>query len=146
MKKAKILFSILLVCTIVLTGCGKKDNKNKENNNNNNNSNEAELVGDSLDIKLETNSSTGYSWTYDLAGDDIVILSNTYEEGKNCEGLDGCAGYEIYTVTALKPGNITLTLTYANINNEILYENKYDITIDKDLKIQETHSGSYFEK
>lgn len=144
MKKAKLLFSILLVCTLVLVGCGKKDKKEDKKKE----KPVPATAGESLDIKLESNSSTGYSWTYELEGDDVVVLTSKYEEGENCEGRVGCPGYEIFTVTATAPGHVKFNLTYsfvdkADSNN--LTAN-YDITIDKNLKITETHSGSYFEK
>ncbi len=144
MKNVKILFSVLLVCILVLTGCGKKDNK-KENNKNNNNS---QTAGDAIDIKLDANSSTGYEWTYELTGDDAIVLANRYEEDKDCEGLDGCGGYEIFTVTATHPGHINLKLIYSRPweENGDKLEANYDITIDGKLNITETHTGSYFEK
>ena len=142
MKKTKLLFSVLLVCALVLVGCGKKDSKKEDSKPTPN------KTGESFEIKLESNSSTGYVWTYELEGDDAVVLANTYEEGEGCEDRDGCGGYEIYTVTATAEGHVTLTLVYARPDSGDPYNlvAKYDITIDKDLKIKETHSGSYFEK
>ena len=70
MKKAKLLFSILLVCTLVLVGCGKKDKKEDKKKE----KPAPATAGESLDIKLESNSSTGYSWTYELEGDDETII------------------------------------------------------------------------
>ena len=143
MKKIRILFSILLVCTLVLVGCGKKDKKEDKKKNDT-----PTVNGESIDIKLESNPSTGYSWTYELEGDDVVVLTSKYEEGENCEDLDGCPGYEIYTVTATAPGHVNFKLVYsfAESDDPNALEADYDITIDKDLKITETHTGSYFDK
>ena len=142
MKKTKILFSILLVCTLVLVGCSKKDKKeNKEND-------KPAKTGESFNIELESNPSTGYVWTYEVDGDDAIALANRYEEGKDCEDLDGCPGKEIYTVTATAEGNVTFKLIYARPDSGDPYslEAIYEIKVDKNLKISETHSGSYFEQ
>ena len=87
MKKTKILLSVILVCILVLTGCGKKDKK-KDNPPDNPNNNA--VSGDKLDIKLDSNPTTGYNWTYEITGDDAISLSSKFEEGKDCEGRDGC--------------------------------------------------------
>ncbi|MBR3524081.1 MAG: protease inhibitor I42 family protein [Bacilli bacterium] len=144
MKKAKLLFSILLVCTLVLVGCVKKDKKEDKKKE----KPAPATAGESLDIKLESNPSTGYSWTYELEGDNVVVLTSKYEEGENCEDRDGCPGYEIFTVTATAPGHVNFKLiyTFAESDDSNALEADYDITIDKDLKITETHTGSYFEK
>ena len=143
--KKKILFSILLVC-LLMVGCGKKSSTKQKEESNNNNTNVV-TAGDSIDIKLDSNSSTGYSWTYDLSGDDVVTLTHSYEEGENCEGLDGCGGQEIFTVTATGAGEVEFNLSYVSVTGETTaYEANYIITIDDDLKITETHSGSYFTK
>lgn len=140
MKKAK-LFSILLVCLLVLVGCSKKDDK-KENK-----KEEQKKLGESFEIKLDSNSSTGYNWTYDVVGDDAVVLSYKYEDGEGCEDRVGCGGYEIYTVTASSKGKVNIKFTYARPNDDTdSLEANYEVTVDKDLKIKETHSGSYFEK
>lgn len=47
MKKTKILLSVILVCILVLTGCGKKDKK-KDNPPDNPNNNA--VSGDKLNI------------------------------------------------------------------------------------------------
>ena len=132
MKKAKLLLSVLLL-TFVLVGCGsKKDNKEKKKE-------KKAVAGDTLDIKLDENSSAGYSWTYELDGDDVVVISNSFEPGENCGDNDGCPGYEIFTITATAPGEVTLTLTYKYHDGTTEDELVYNISIDKDLRITETH-------
>ena len=56
-------------------------------------------------------------------------------------------GYELYTVTAAKPGHVNLKLVYSRSleENGDKLEANYDITIDDKLNITETHTGSYFE-
>ena len=145
MKKTKLLLSVLLVA-FILVGCGKKDKK-KDDPNNNNNNNKVE-VGDTLDIELDASPSSGYEWSYEVTGDDAIVLANRYEEDKNCNGADGCSGKEIYTVSSTSAGNVNIKFVYARPNSGDPYNlvAEYAINIDDKLKISETHAGTYFEK
>ena len=143
MKKTKLILGVLLVALLVV-GCGKKDKK-KDNPDNPNNT---VVAGDKLDIKLDANPSTGYEWTYEVAGDDVIVLESRFEEDKDCKGLDGCGGKEIYTVSSVAAGNVKIKFIYARPESGDPYNlvAEYDITINDDLVISETHSGTYFEK
>ena len=140
MKKTKLVLGVLLVALLVV-GCGKKDKKTDNPDKPNNNA----VAGDKLDIKLDANPSTGYEWAY---GDDVLVLESRFEEGKDCEGLDGCGGKEIYTVSSVAAGNVKIKFIYARPESGDPYNlvAEYDITINDDLVISETHSGTYFEK
>ena len=144
MKNLKILFSVLLVCIFILTGCGKKDKKK----NTTKKEDTKFVVGDTLDIKLDSNPSTGYEWSYEMTGDDIIVIANRYEEDINCSELDGCSGKEIYTISSVGEGKVNLKFIYYRPESSDPYTlvADYEITIDNNLKISETHTGSYFEK
>ena len=127
----KIIFSLLIVLLCVFTaGC----NNNREN--------------DSFEIPLYSNSSTGYSWSEELSEEGIVEISSRYDNSGCDEGVAGCGGEKIYTVKALKPGKVTLTLTYQFVDPDKDRDKLfaiYNITVDKNLNITEEHSGNYFE-
>ena len=127
----KIILSLLIVLLCVFTvGC----NNNREN--------------DSFEISLYSNSSTGYSWSEKLSEEGIVEISSRYDNSGCAEGVAGCGGQKIYTVKALKPGKVTLTLTYQFVDPDKDRDKLfaiYNITVDKNLKITEEHSGNYFE-
>ncbi len=127
----KIILSILIILLCVVTvGC--KNEKGK----------------DSLEISLYNNSSTGYSWSEELSEEGIVEISSSYDNSNCPKGVAGCGGQKIYTIKALKPGKVTLTLTYQFVDPDKDRDKLfaiYNITVDKNLNITEEHSGNYFE-
>lgn len=126
MKKLKVLLCLVLVIT--LSACGKKDNKK-------------------LEISFDSNSSTGYSWNYSIDNSDIIDISSEYVD--NCkEDVVGCQGKTVYTITPKKEGKVTIFFTYSRPweKDSQVYNATYTITINKKLKIKESHTGSYFEK
>lgn len=124
----KSIFKISLCLTfivLILTGCKKKE----------------------LEITLIGNSSTGYSWNYEVDKEGIVEI-NHHLDASGCEDKTGCDEKNIYTIKGLKPGKVTVTFNYDFIVPEESYQGKeavYEIVVDEKLKLKETHSGSYFE-
>ena len=127
--KKNIKIILLIITIILITGCGSN---NKE--------------GESLLIELSSNPSTGYTWTYDISNNDIISIEEDYDDSNCEENAVGCGGYNVYNIKALKKGETTITFTYSFPNKVNSEEKKavYVITIDKDLKIEEYHEGSYF--
>ena len=129
-KKNKMIIIIALVC-LILIGCQKNKETNKH-----------------LKISLYSNPSTGYRWTYNIDKQDIIDISKKYDNSNCSPKAEGCGGKEIYTIKGLKPGKVTLTLIYSFIEKD-KYPSKtatYEITVNDDLSITETHDGSYFKK
>lgn len=127
--KKNIKIILLIITIILITGCSSN---NKE--------------GESLLIELSSNPSTGYTWTYDISNNDIISIEEDYDDSNCEENAVGCGGYNVYNIKALKKGETTITFTYSFPNKVNSEEKKavYVITIDKDLKIEEYHEGSYF--
>ncbi len=127
--KKNIKIILLIITIILITGCSSN---NKE--------------GESLLIELSSNPSTGYTWTYDISNNDIISIEEDYDDSNCEENTVGCGGYNVYNIKALKKGETTITFTYSFPNKVNSEEKKavYVITIDKDLKIEEYHEGSYF--
>ena len=124
----KLFYGLLIVLLCVITvGCGNNDDSTYE-------------------IVLEENGSTGYHWSEELSEEGIVELTSKDDYSECPKDVAGCSGKRIYTLKALKPGTVTLTLTYTFLDgNEKPSEIAlYKITVDDDLKISETHSGTYF--
>lgn len=121
----KIFLSLLTIFTIIgITGCKTKE----------------EHI-DSFTVSLYTNRSAQIDWNYKLSKDDIVDVSYAYDNS-NCDPkADGCGGTAIYTITALKPGSVKLTFECANGDMcEPLKNTVYEITVNDDLSISETHT------
>ena len=115
---------------MIMTGCKTKKNDN------------------SFEFKLASNASTGYSWNYELSKEGIVDVSYVYDDSNCKKDVVGCGGQKIYTVKALKPGKVKLSLTYSFVGTDAK-DNKtatYVITVNDDLTISETHYGTYFKE
>ena len=134
-KNFSFLLIIIFIC-VCLVGCGTKK--------------ETEKHGNSFEISLYENASSGYSWSYDTNNDDIISISQSYDDSACEPNSDGCGGQRIYTVKALKPGKVTLNLEYAYFVDpkETTYNKTavYEIVVDDDLNITESHYGTYFEE
>ena len=127
MKKYLILLMVIIVLT--LTACGKNNAKT-----------------DKLEISLYSNSSTGYSWSYDVSQEGIINILESYDDSNCPKDVVGCGGEVIYTVTGLKPGKVTLSLEYKFVDGSRMeYNAIYEITVNDDLSISEEHSGTYFD-
>ena len=131
MKKNLLSLSLILVFAImIMTGCKTKKNDN------------------SFEFKLASNASTGYSWDYELSKEGIVDVSYVYDDLNCKKDVVGCGGYNIYTVKALKPGKVKLSLIYSFVGTDAK-DNKtatYEITVNDDLTRSETHYGTYFKE
>lgn len=128
MKKLKSL--LIIICLVLVCGCTKDENK--------------ELI-----IKLNANPTTGYSWVYEIEENDIIKIEDEYSQNENCaKEAVGCGGTQTLKITPLKEGKVILYLTYKRSWEETEYDKTatYEITVDKNLKISESHIGSYFEE
>lgn len=117
----KIFLSLLVLFAIIgMTGCKTKK-------------------GESFKVSLVKNSSARIDWDYKLSQEGIVDVSYSYDNSKCESNASGCGGTAIYTITALKPGKVELTFECAGIC-EPLKNTVYEITVNDDLSISETHS------
>lgn len=92
-----------------------------------------------ISIRLNENSSAGYRWEYNLSDKGIVEIDESYDYGNCPLDVDGCAGYEVFTIKSLKPGYTKLELTYLDHNNVVLKKIIYDIRVDENYIIHESH-------
>lgn len=69
------------------------------------------VVGDTLAIRLKSNLTTGYSWVV-TATDPALLRKKSEQYKKPAPGRAGRGGVQIFTFTALKPGQMSLTLAY----------------------------------
>lgn len=115
---------LLIIILIIMTGC-------KQN-------------VEGYIIKLYSNPSTGYSWEYTLSDENIIEVSYIYDDSNCAKNIVGCGGQNIYTIKPLKPGKVKLELVYKSVNNDKI-EATYEITVNEDMSITETHYGKYFE-
>jgi inhibitor of cysteine peptidase len=77
----------------------------------------AELtVGDSLEIDLEENATTGFSWALDGSVPDVLKAAGDEQQAADASGaagVVGAAGRHVFKYSATKAGEGELTLVYA---------------------------------
>ncbi len=105
----KILMTLL--CGLLFTGCNSKQSGSENISEDSNN--RRVKIGETFVIRLESNPTTGYSWS--LAGFDANVVekvSNVYEPKKTAANIVGSGGNEIWTFKAIAKGETKLTFQY----------------------------------
>jgi len=73
-------------------------------------------AGDTVQVKLRSNRTTGYSWAEIKDKTDAKVLKSdggNYEVNPHPEGMVGVGGVETFTFTAVAPGKTEIALGYA---------------------------------
>lgn len=66
-----------------------------------------------LVVRLPTNPSTGFVWSYVVAGDDVLRLDTVTGEAPAADGMVGVPGLEVWSFRAQGTGRAVLTYVYA---------------------------------
>ena len=66
-----------------------------------------------LVIRLQTNPSTGYGWTYTVRGDDVLRLDTVTGEAPAPNGMVGVPGDQVWSFRAQRAGRVVLTYVYS---------------------------------
>lgn len=86
-------------------------------------------INETIDIELESNRSTGYSW-YWVNKNDVSVVDTLKREYIESTERRGATGIEIWSFIGKKKGASTITLLYKRSNNDSEYENKKDYLIE----------------
>ena len=123
MKKTFIfMILIVLLSTIVFSGCVIQTDNGSDTAIQMNGSGSLETLPSTLTVtkgstfgySLEANMTTGYSWQVSIEDESIVeLVDNVYEPDKTDEEAAGSGGVATITFKALKKGETTITLEYA---------------------------------
>ena len=70
-------------------------------------------VGDRLDVELEANPTTGYSWELGPLPDGLDLVSSDFEEPGG--SLVGAAGTQVFVFDVMAPGNGILRFEYVRV-------------------------------
>ena len=118
----KRVLCLLLILTFIICGCGKSKSEVK--------------------VKLKADPLSGYVWSYDIA--DLEIAKVEEESDVKCDKTtDECSGNQIFIIKPLSEGKTAIRFNYKNDSDQTKYYVVYDVEIDKDLHIKETHQGTY---
>ena len=119
-KKIVRLGAILIACAL-LGGADGMANEKEKNTFILKEGNETHITVDSMGpffIKIESNISTGYSWSFQKNTDETVIKfmglkeQDEEEEGRDEQPVMGAPTYETFIFEALKPGKTEVHLRY----------------------------------
>ena len=94
-----------------------------------------------LTITFNDNASTGYKWKYVVSKEDIVKITSETDYSNCPKDVDGCGGKIIYTVTPLKEGEVTINFNLTSPHDDVDEIVIYNIKVDNNLKISETHTN-----
>ena len=123
MKKIFSFIVILLLC-ITLSGCGcSKKNKKL----------------DSIRYEFNHNSSAAEKVIIEQSREGIVQIEEETNK-KDCSKKEGCKFTTYYNIKGIKKCNTKVTFIKKRLTDvKVLKKRIYNITVDKDLKITETH-------
>lgn len=65
-----------------------------------------------LVVRLPANPSTGYVWSYAVAGDDVLRLETVSGESAGAKGMVGAPGEQVWSFRAQGAGRAVLTYVY----------------------------------
>lgn len=71
------------------------------------------LPGQPLVVRLPSNPSTGYGWTYTVVGDDVLRLDSVSGAGAAPNGMVGAPGEMVWSFRAQRKGIAELNFVYA---------------------------------
>lgn len=77
-------------------------------------------VNDTFQIKLESNATTGYSWSpaKDTNFEVLTVASSEYVQSSKNKDMVGSGGYEVFTFNAVGKGQTELVLEYQRLLEE----------------------------
>lgn len=111
LKKIVAISLAILMLALFFSGCSAAGKTLTEKNN----GDSINLkIGDDIEIKLESNPTTGYSWFLSDKFDSAIVsvTGPIYMESKNNKELVGAGGYEIFTIKAISKGKTSIILNY----------------------------------
>ena len=110
-KKIISISFTALILTLCFTSCTESVKTLTEKNNDDS----LDLkINDKIEIFLESNPTTGYSWILSNTVDNTIIsvTGPEYVQPKKDKDMVGEGGYEIYTIEAISHGYTIVTLDY----------------------------------
>ena len=82
-------------------------------------------VGHEMHFSLDSTPSAGYSWMVKKIPDELVFVSNEYQDTKSCQaGMVGCPEKVIFHFIAVAPGSGQLVLIYGRPFDKTTWQEK----------------------
>jgi len=104
----------LLSCIITSRAIGVEISCDEFNENPHSIRNEFQVeIGDKITVKLCSNPTTGFQWTYQITGGTVIKEEDHDFEEPEGEGVVGAAGEEVWTFEAVKQGTTEVRMEYS---------------------------------
>ncbi len=121
MKKIIVMLMIIMLVSIFFCGCIIKSNDQQTSLVVSDDSGDAgsipnEIIvqaGNKFEFGLESNPTTGYTWIADIENEELLNLVSSEYTAEGEKDAAGSGGITTLVFQALKAGETTLTLTYA---------------------------------
>lgn len=117
----KKIFSLILILLFVCS-CNKKSIDGNK----------------TITIEFDSNPSTGYTWSYEILGEDILTITKDEFEGTSSEDVLGASGKQIYEVEGINEGTESIIFKYKRLWEETESDEtwKYTIEVDENLNVK----------
>lgn len=90
--------------------------------------------GSNIFIILDSNPSTGYSWTYNIEDKSIVAsVSDNFVQNNSGSERVGAGGIHTFILQGKKEGRTQVVFTYARANASPSQKRVYEVTVDSNL-------------
>ena len=131
-KRIVLVSLAVLIFTLLFSSCSAIEKILTEKNN----GDSLNLkINDTVEIRLESNPTTGYSWILSDNVDNTVvsITSPEFIQSKEDKEIVGAGGYEIFTIKAISKGETSIILNYERPwEEEVEPLETFEITISID--------------
>jgi len=98
-------------------------------------------VGDTAQISISENVTTGYIWTFTLSVDGILeVVSDEYVMDPRDAKADGAGGMRVVTMTAIAPGQVTIEAVLAR-DDYVSWTDTYRVSVGDSSEWQEVTFG-----
>ncbi len=111
MKKMIITSLVILVSILIFSSCVAAGKTLTEKNNGDSFNLK---INDTINIKLESNPTTGYSWILSDGTDSAIVslIDSEFIQSSEDKELVGAGGYEMFTFKAVSKGKTSIILNY----------------------------------
>lgn len=130
--------TVIIVITLFIISKNKKIDLNESTKSVLNTDLSFETNNDTVKVYLEGNITTGYSWSYELSNDLLVLLEENYVPVDTSNTRIGSGGTFIFTFKTSNAGDTKIDFKYSRPwdENSTIKEYSLDFSIDDDLNIQ----------
>lgn len=100
------IICLFIICVFIFTACDeeKEEMMGKDT---------YKIYGNTLEIALSANPTTGYTWHSEVSDESVISLKDSsYKEDEHESGMTGVGGTQTYIFEGIKEGRCEISLLY----------------------------------